>query len=216
MPAAAPDDRGSIRRPVPSGAMADQSHVDGDGAPTGERRPSGDVESLDYGPSGYLPERASKRARKIVLRAPLGLQWVIGSVVAGLVLLVAVIIYLQVASSPPGEPWVAMGAVTDVGDASFDDEHGVLLVGAGGRVRAFVDADDVDYCPASNRLEASDGRVWSLTGRGRGGVTSLDEHPTMVHERTLYVDVSRVVPGPSASDEPVEPACAGEAPASHP
>jgi hypothetical protein len=51
-------------------------------------------------------------------------------------------------------------------------------VAAGGRVRAFAEADDVRYCAASNRLEADDGRVWSLTGRGFGGVASLEEHPT--------------------------------------
>ncbi|MTV26636.1 hypothetical protein FTX61_14610 [Nitriliruptoraceae bacterium ZYF776] len=37
--------------------------------------PDDPQQTPEFGPSGYLPERASKRARKIVLRAPLGLQW---------------------------------------------------------------------------------------------------------------------------------------------
>lgn len=188
--------------------MADQPRSDDDAVHAAAAHTPPAPETLDYGPSGYLPERASKRARKIVLRAPLGLQWVVGSLLAGVVLAVAVVVYLQVAASPPGPPWVAAGEVTEIGDARFDDDLGVLLVGAGGRVRALVDAADVDYCPASNRLEAADGRVWSLTGRGRGGAASLDEHPTMVHDTTLYVDVSTVVPGPAPSDEPAAPACA--------
>jgi len=160
----------------------------------------------EFGPSGYLPPRASKRARKIVLRAPLGLQWVVASLLAGVVVLVAGWLLLRSSAAPLPPPWVAVGPVEELGDARFDAELDALLVGAAGRVRAFAGASGLDYCPASNRLESPDG-VWSLTGRGLGGAASLDEHPTFVRDEVLYVDPSQTLPGPPATAEPVEPGC---------
>jgi hypothetical protein len=171
-----------------------------------------DPEQLDFGPSGYLPERASKRARKIILRAPLGLQWVIASVVAGIVLVAAGVLFLQRGASPPGPPWVEVGPVAIVGASTYDPTHDVLLVGATGRIRAFADAGDVSWCAASNRLESADGRVWSLTGRGLGGTRSLAEHPTLVVNDVVHLDPTRTLPGPDPSPDPVEPGCADPVP----
>jgi hypothetical protein len=168
-------------------------------------RPAGDPE---FGPRGYLPERAAKRARKIVLRAPLGLQWIVASVVAGLVVVVAGVLLLTRGGDPPGEPYVEVGPVEDVaGTVTYDDDHEVLLVGLGGRIRAFDAPPEVAYCPASRRLEAPGGRVWSLTGRGTGGEPSLAERPTVTSEGRLYLDPTVTAPPPTPSDEPVEPAC---------
>lgn len=161
----------------------------------------------EFGPSGYLPKRASTRARKIVLRAPLGLQWVIASLVAGVIVVVAGVLLLRQGGSPPPPPWIALGEVEALAASHVDKELELLVVGAGGRIRAFEDATDVAYCPASNRLEAADGRVWSLTGRGLDGAASLDEHPTLVHGGVAYVDPTRTVPGPAPSDDPAAPAC---------
>jgi hypothetical protein len=166
-----------------------------------------DPQTPEFGPSGYLPERASKRARKIVLRAPLGLQWVIASVVAGLVVLAAGVLLLQRGQQPPPAPWVDAGAAERVDPVRADDELGVLLVAAGGQVRAFVDAAVVAYCPASNRLEAPDGRVWSLTGRGFAATPSLAGHPTLLRSGTVYVDPTVRLPGPEPTADTVEPGC---------
>ncbi len=166
-----------------------------------------ELERPAFGPSGYLPERAAKRARKIVLRAPLGLQWVIASLVAGLVVVVAGVLFLQRGAEPPPAPWVQVGAVEDLHPAHLDPGLEVLVVTGGGRVRAFVHADDVAYCPASNRLEAADGRVWSLTGRGFAGVPSLEEHPTQLHDGEVYVDPTVSVPGPAPTTDEVAPGC---------
>ncbi len=172
-----------------------------------ERTPAPDA-TPEFGPSGYLPERAAKRARKIVLRAPLGLQWVIGALVAGLVVLVAGVWYLQSRDAPPPEPWVAVGPTDELVASRFDPELDALIVAAGGRVRAFAGADDVAYCAPSNRLESADGTgVWSLTGRGLDGTPSLDEHPTLVSAGILYVDPTRTQPGPRGSDDPVDRGC---------
>jgi hypothetical protein len=172
---------------------------------TAGRRPE---PSPEFGPSGYLPERAAKRARKIVLRAPLGLQWVVASLVAGVVVVVAGVLFLQRASDPPPAPWVEIATVDELAATEVVDDLEVLVVTTGGRPRAFARATDVAFCATSNRLEASDGRVWSLTGRGFGGEASLDEHPTLVQDGLLYLDPTRTAAGPPPSDEPVEPACA--------
>lgn len=169
--------------------------------------PSHDPDAPEFGPSGYLPQRAAKRARKIVLRAPLGLQWIVASIVAGAVVVVAGVLFLQRSAEPPPAPWVDAGAVEDVRPAGFDADLEVLLVAAGGRVRAFAGATDVRYCAASNRLEADDGRVWSLTGRGFAGVASLDEHPTRLQDGRVYVDPTVTAPAPEPTGDPAEPAC---------
>lgn len=160
----------------------------------------------EFGPSGYLPDRAAKRARKIVLRAPLGLQWVVASVLAGVVVLVAGILFLLRSGDPPPPPWQDLGAVEQVGEAREVAELDLLLVGAGGRIRAFAEAQGVSYCAASNRLESDTG-VWALTGRGLGGTDSLSEHLTLVQDGRVYVDPTRTVPGPPPSSEVAEPAC---------
>lgn len=170
-----------------------------------ERRPPGDPE---FGPRGYLPERAAKRARKIVLRAPLGLQWVVASVVAGAVVVVAGILLLTRGGDAPDAPYVAVGPVEDVaGQVVYDDDLDLLLVGLGGRVRAFDSPADVGYCDASRRLESPAGEVWSLTGRGAGGVPSFAEHPTVTSDGVLYVDPSAATTPPTPTDDPVAPGC---------
>lgn len=171
--------------------------------------PDDSTERPDFGPGGYLPERASKRARKIVLRAPLGLQWVVASVVAGVAVLIAGAVFLTSSGDPPGAPFVEVGELAAIGDAAtleVGDER-VLVVTAAGRVRAFAEAEGVVFCAPARQLENADGRVWSLTGRGLGGGASLDEHPVVVVDGQLYLDPSRTVAGPAPTDEAAAPAC---------
>lgn len=172
-------------------------------------RPPPEHPGPDFGPSGYLPSRASQRARKIVLRAPLGLQWVVAAVVAGVVVVVAAALFFRGSAGPPGPPYEAVGAVADLPDllATTVSGQDVVILTAGGRPRAFAAADgpaDLRYCPGPNRLVAGDGRVWLPTGRGLGGTPSLDEHPVVAHDGVLFVDVTRTVPGPPPSDGPAE------------
>ena len=58
-----------------------------------EDTPTPAPEEPEFGPRGYLPPRASKRARKIVLRAPMSLAWVIAPLVIGVILLIVGWIY---------------------------------------------------------------------------------------------------------------------------
>jgi hypothetical protein len=152
----------------------------------------------EFGPGGYLPDRAARRARKIVLRAPLGLQWVVASLVAGLVVLVAGVLLLSRGAAPPGAPWEPLGPVQDLPDASLDSASGLLIVSVGDRVRAFEAPPGVTYCAVSNRLEHPDGRVWALTGRGYALTPSLPPAPTLTVTGDAYLD-------PTTRGAPLEP-----------
>lgn len=166
------------------------------------------TDAPEFGPRGYLPGRAAARARKIVLRAPLGLQWVAGALLAGVVVVVAGVVFLVRAGDPPGPPFVAVGAAVEVGDLTTDADRDLVLVGAGGRIRAFAAPPDpaLVYCPDSGHLE-SDVGVWAVTGRGLAGTPSLAQHPAVVIDGTLYVDPTTTAPGPPPSDDAVERGC---------
>lgn len=166
-----------------------------------------DTERPEFGPSGYLPPRAARRARKIVLRSPLGMQWVVGSLVVGAVVVVAGVLWLA-GDEAPGEPWVAVGEAAEVGVTAEAGDLEVLLAG-NGRIRAFADAHarGATYCEVSRRLESPDGGVWSLTGRGLDGTASLREHPARVHDGVVYVDPTHTFAAPAPSSESAEPAC---------
>lgn len=161
----------------------------------------------EFGPGGYLPERAARRARKIVLRAPLGMQWIVASLVAGLVVLVAGGLLLSRSSAPPGPPWASLGAVDGLAATQVDASSGLLIVTVGGRVRAFEAPEGITYCTASNRLEHPDGRVWALTGRGTGGTASLVPAPTLVVAGTAYLDpTGRGTPSEPLAER-IDPGC---------
>ena len=169
-----------------------------------DREPARDPE---FGPSGYLPDRAARRARKIVLRAPLGLQWVVASLVAGLVVLVAGLLLLGGRADTPAAPWEPIGAVDDLPESAYDADSGLLVVHVAGRVRAFAAPEGVAYCAPSNRLEHPDGRVWALTGRGFSGTASLAPAPTLTVAGIAYLDPTTLGVPPEPLDDPAEPAC---------
>jgi hypothetical protein len=180
------------------------SDVDPAADPGGGR---GDGPAPGFGPGGYLPDRAARRARKIVLRAPLGLQWVVAALVAGVVLLIAGLLALDRAGSPPGPPWQSLGTVEELPESAFDPATGVLVVNIGGRVRAFEAPSGVMYCGPSNRLEHPDGRVWALTGRGHAGIASLRPVATLTVSGVAYLDRAAVGSPLEPSEIAAVPAC---------
>lgn len=165
-----------------------------------------------FGPRGYVPPQAAKRARKIVLREPMGLGWPIAAVTAGVLLGLLGLFYLLTQTGPPGAPFAAAGplrAVDPRGTAVLrTDAAPVLVVRAGGGVRAFLaPSETVAYCDASKRLEGSDGSVWTVDGRLTGGPgPSLAPIPAQVYDGTVYAD-------PSHPADPPPPAPAGASPA---
>lgn len=166
-------------------------------------------DDVDFGPRGYLPGRAAKRARKIVLRAPMGLQWVVAAIVLGGVVLVAGWLLLTGSGDPPPPPFVPVEVTVDAGEAQVLAAHDALLTTVG-RPRAFADAAALGlaWCAPLRQVESDDGRVWSATGRGFDGVDSLALHPTSVYDGVLYLDPTRTVPGPPPTDEPAADTCA--------
>lgn len=160
-----------------------------------------------FGPSGYLPDRAARRARKIVLRAPLGLHWVVAALVAGVIVLVAGLLLLGGRADAPAPPWTSIGAVETLPTSTQDPGSGLLVVHVGGRVRAFDAPRGVAYCAASNRLEHPDGRVWALTGRGLAGTASLAPVPTLTVAGTAYLDPTTTGMPLAPLADPAVPAC---------
>jgi len=164
-------------------------------------------EHPDYGPRGYLPPRAAKRARKIILREPMGVQWAVAAVVAGLLVLVAGGVLLLSRTGPPGPPFVAVGELEQIDPGGTgglpvgDGRHVLVLRGTGG-VTAFEAPDvPVAWCAPRSRLVSSAGRVWQADGRLVGGMGgSLARLPAQVHAGVLYVDVSS--PGTRPAPEP--------------
>jgi hypothetical protein len=177
-----------------------------DPTPRSEDGPD-DAAAPGFGPRGYLPDRAARRARKIVLRAPLGLQWVVAALIAGLVVLIAGLLVLDRAGSPPGPPWESLGVVEDLPMSSWDPGTGILVVHVGGRVRAFEAPEGTAYCAPSNRLEHPDGRVWALTGRAHAGSTSLRPVATLTVSGVAYLDPTAVGPPLDPLGAPAVPAC---------
>jgi len=174
--------------------------------------PSSEPAEPEFGPTGYLPERAARRARKIILREPLGLQWAIAAVVTGLVVAGAGAVFLLGLPGEPGEgeePLVPLGAV-ERGEVLRETVAGqeVLLVPVSGGLRAFAAPETtVVWCEASQRLEGTDGRVWDLDGARQGGSgASLARLPVTVHDEVVHVEPGEATaPAPSGQDR--EPAC---------
>lgn len=176
-------------------------------------------DEADFGPGGYLPDRASRRARKVILRARMGLQWVVATVVAGVVIVVAGVLWLAQSDDPPGPPWVAVGTITAIDEAAVVPALDTLVLTLG-RPRAFVEpsGQDLLWCGEQRRIEArvgDDWLVWSSTGRPLTGQEPLSQHPTRVHDGVLYLDPSVTIasPGPPNRSEVELVACAARPPA---
>ena len=177
-----------------------------------------DVTSEEFGPGGYLPPKASKRARKIVLREQMGRGWPLAAVLASVLVAVAGGAYLYVAGRAPAAPFVPAGAITAVpagGAAVLAPAGGgvdVLVVRAGGPVRAFAAPDPVPHwCAASRRLETATG-TWAADGRLVGGEgASLQPLRSTVHDGVVYVDSSTTLPAPAPAPGSQPLVCAGQA-----
>lgn len=179
-----------------------------------DQHPDAPADEPDFGPGGYLPDRASRRARKIVLRAPMGIQWVIGSLVVGVVVVVAG--WFALRDSAPQAPYVQvpteLARGTD-GVALWEDPPGgavdALVVRSGARARVFAwdGAPLPVLCDASGLLEAPDGGAWRLTGRGLGGTPSLSEHPIIIDDGVLFADPTTTIEAPPAGTAPADTGC---------
>lgn len=166
----------------------------------------------EYGPGGYLPERAARRARKIVLREQMGLGWPVAAVVAALLVAAAGFAHLRSSSTPPGPPFQSFGALDAVppdGARTSGGPRPIVIVRAGGPVRAFSAPDaTIGWCAASRRLEDDRGRVWTADGRLVGGDgASLRPLPTTVFDGEVYADDTTGLPRPAPDLRGESPRC---------
>jgi hypothetical protein len=175
--------------------------------------PAGDA-APGYGPRGYLPERAARRARKIILREQMGLGWPLAAITAGVVLAVVGIAFI-LRSGPPGAPYAPAGAIDALARNSAQvmrvegTNQEVLAVRGGGTVRVFAaPADPLRFCEESRRLESPSGAVWTLEGILVGGEeASLRPASSLVYDGVLYVDTVAL-----DTAEPVRASPRGETP----
>ena len=177
----------------------------------------------DFGPGGYLPPKAAKRARKIVLREQMGFGWPLAAVAAAVLVAVAGGAYLYTSSRGPAEPFRALQPLTEVpagGAATLpvagagDPGVRVLVVRAGGSVRAFLpEPDEVSWCAASQRLETTDGdtprpAAWTADGRlVYGERMSLQPLRSTVYDGIVYVDLETQLPPPAPGPPESPPEC---------
>ncbi|MPZ72038.1 MAG: hypothetical protein GEU74_02200 [Nitriliruptorales bacterium] len=168
----------------------------------------------DFGPGGYLPPKAAKRARKIVLREQMGRGWPLAAVAAAVVVAVTGVVFLRVWNSPPRAPFVAVGDVADVdpsGAAVLDAEGaGAIVIRAGGAIRAFrLDREGTAWCPQSSRLETDDA-AWTRDGRVVfGGEDSLTPLRSVVFDGVVYVDPTSAAEPPPPAPRGAPPVCGG-------
>ena len=124
----------------------------------------------------------------------MGVQWPVAAVLAAVVVLALGIVYLTVRTGPPGPPFVETGPLADVDPRGAEvldvDGEQVLIVRGGGGASAFLaPGAEVVWCPASRRVEAGDGRVWTADGRLVGGEgDSLVPRRAAVYDGRLFVD----------------------------
>lgn len=189
--------------------------------PRGSATVAAGPDPAEYGPRGYLPDKAARRARKIVLRAPMGLQWPVAAAATAVVVAIVGVVYLVTTSGAPGAPFVPAGALEDVDprgaavlelpDPSATGDHAervgeVLVVRGGGGLAAFAaPPGGAEWCDDSRRLEGGS-RVWTAEGRLVGGDgASLRPLSSRVHAGTLYID-------PTSPRPAFPPAVRGETP----
>ena len=189
----------------------DEQHARTEGDPPDpSESPDGTAgQEPEFGPSGYLPDRASRRARKIILRAPLGLQWVIGSLVVGLVVVGAG--WFALRDTAPTDPFVEVPGIIGGSSVTIEPALDLAATDAGGRPRAFVWAnpdEPLTYCQESGLLESTDDRAWRVTGRGVGGTPSLVPYRTAIHDGAFYVDPTTTLEPLTPDPDPAETACA--------
>ena len=142
---------------------------------------------------GFLSRRAAER--KLVIRAQLGLPWVLGALGAMAVIVVAAAVYLGARPDRPGPPYVDQGALSGYPAGAVTplrDGSGWLDRRAGLRVVAAP----AQFCPADGGWVLPGGVRADENGRGStdSGVVRL---PVRAANGRVYVDPSRPSQGTS-------------------
>jgi len=149
---------------------------------------------------GYLPRRAANR--KLVIRAQLGLPWVLAALGAALLVLVAGLAFFLSRPSEPGGSYVSQGALKSYPEQATSP----LRDGSGWldrRTGLAAVAGPVSFCPADGGWVGPDGRRYDEDGRSDSG-EGLTLWAVRAAGGKVYVDRTRStrVTGPA---EPLAP-----------
>jgi hypothetical protein len=138
---------------------------------------------------GYLPRKAANR--KLVIRAQLGLPWVLAALAAAGLLAVAAIAFVLTRPSTPERPYEDMGRLSDYpeqavhplpgGQGWLDRRTGLTAVGGA-----------VSFCPADGGWVGQDGRRYDAAGRSDTG-EGLTLWAVRAASGHVYVDRTRTV-----------------------
>jgi hypothetical protein len=149
---------------------------------------------------GYLPRKAANR--KLVIRAQLGLPWVLGALGAAALLLVAGVAFWLSRPGEPGRPYESQGAL-----AAYPEQAVAPLRDRSGwldrRTGLAAVAGPVAFCPADGGWVAPDGRRYDAEGRSESG-EGLALWAVRAQSGKVYVDRTRTV-RVSGQAEPLPP-----------
>lgn len=171
-------------------------------------------DDAEFGPGGYLPQRAATRARKIVLREQMGFGWPLAAIAASLLVVAAGVFYVVSTNRPPAEPFVEVAplAAVPVGGGASLSAGGeeVFVLRADGLMRAFATpaGETLRWCEDSRQIESAQGQVWAPDGRQIGdGNASLAPLRSTVFKGVIYVDPTQPLPAPPPRPQGSAPAC---------
>lgn len=111
---------------------------------------------------GYLPRKAANR--KLVIRAQLGLPWVIAALAAAALLAVAAVAFVATKPTHPGRPFADEGRLSDYPEQAVSP----LRDGSGWldrRTGLAAVAGPVSFCPADGGWVGNDGTRYDADGR---------------------------------------------------
>jgi hypothetical protein len=138
---------------------------------------------------GYLPRRAANR--KLIIRAQLGLPWLLAALAAAAVLAVAAAVFLLSRPTRPGKPFVDEGplrAYPEQGVAPLRDRSGWL----DRRTGLAAVAGALSFCPADGGWVGADGKRYDADGRADDG-RGLTLWVVKAASGHVYVDRTRTV-----------------------
>ncbi len=146
---------------------------------------------------GYLPRKAANR--KLVIRAQLGLPWVLGALAAAALLAVAAVAFVLSRPTTPGGAFADQGAL-----AAYPDQDVTPLRDGRGwldrRAGLAAVAGPVAFCPADGGWVGADGRRYDERGRTDDG-NGLTLWAVRAASGRVYVDATR----PTTVTEQAEP-----------
>lgn len=148
----------------------------------------------------------------------MGFGWPLAAVVAAVIVAAAGGAYLYTSTRGPTDPFRAVqqltrvpagGAATVVVTSTASPGVSVLIVRAGGSVRAFLSEGTITWCPQSQRLESRDS-AWTADGRVvHGPRRSLTPVRSVVYDGVVYADLEGQLPPPPPGPPGPPPVCRG-------